>query len=67
MTHVHIPDWTGSSHSAGNAGECVQWAPRHAAATGEYLLRDSKNPHGPHLVLTAHAFTGLVQLAKNDD
>ncbi len=37
----------------------------HAAATGEFLVRDSKHPHGPRLTLTRTGFTGLVRLAKH--
>ncbi|MFE4592616.1 DUF397 domain-containing protein [Streptomyces laurentii] len=56
--------WVGSTYSGGQGGQCVQWAPEHAAATGEFLVRDSKNPGGPHLTLTAGAFAGLLALAK---
>ncbi|MGW2266165.1 DUF397 domain-containing protein [Streptomyces koyangensis] len=56
--------WTSSSYSQGNGGECVEWAPAHAALTGQVLLRDSKTPHAPHLTLTPESFAGLVSLAK---
>nr|WP_203605179.1 DUF397 domain-containing protein [Streptomyces sp. SID8014] len=56
--------WTSSSYSQGNGGECVEWAPEHAAATGEVLVRDSKTPHAPHLTLTPESFAGLVSLAR---
>ncbi|MFE6100461.1 DUF397 domain-containing protein [Streptomyces laurentii] len=56
--------WVSSTYSGGQGGQCVQWAPEHAAATGEFLVRDSKNPDGPHLTLTAGAFAGLVAVAK---
>lgn len=55
--------WVKSTHSAGE-GQCLEWAPGHARATGEFLVRDSKNPDGPRLVLTRGAFTGLVELAR---
>ncbi|MFE4592617.1 DUF397 domain-containing protein [Streptomyces laurentii] len=57
--------WAKSSHSSGDGGQCVEWAPDHAQATGDFLVRDSKNPDGPHLTLTAGAFTGLIALAKS--
>ncbi|GAB2787487.1 DUF397 domain-containing protein [Streptomyces daliensis] len=57
--------WTSSSYSQSNGGECVEWSPSHAAATGEFLVRDSKNPHGPILNLTREAFVGLIQIAKS--
>lgn len=63
--NVPAPDWTSSSYSNGQGGECVQWAPKHAAATGEYLVRDSKDPDGPQLSLTAEGFAGLVAFAKS--
>ncbi|MFE7412571.1 DUF397 domain-containing protein [Streptomyces laurentii] len=56
--------WVSSTYSDGQGGQCVQWAAEHAAATGEFLVRDSKDPDGPHLTLTAGAFAGLVALAK---
>ncbi|MBW1600663.1 DUF397 domain-containing protein [Streptomyces sp. JJ66] len=59
------PDWTSSSYSNGMGGECVQWAPEYARATGEFLVRDSKDPHGPSLSLTAEGFAGLVAFAKS--
>ncbi|THA60164.1 DUF397 domain-containing protein [Streptomyces sp. A0958] len=57
--------WVSSTYSDGQGGQCVQWAPEHALATGEYLVRDSKDPHGPHLALSSTGFTGLVKFAKN--
>ncbi|MFJ7631125.1 DUF397 domain-containing protein [Streptomyces sp. NPDC097595] len=56
--------WVKSTYS-GAQGECVEWAPGHALATGEFLVRDSKNPSGPHLALSSNGFAGLVELAKN--
>ncbi|MFE3084199.1 DUF397 domain-containing protein [Streptomyces albidoflavus] len=55
--------WVKSTYSAGE-GQCVEWAPEHAALTGQVLLRDSKTPHAPHLTLTPASFAGLVSLAK---
>ncbi|MEV0282421.1 DUF397 domain-containing protein [Streptomyces sp. NPDC050610] len=57
--------WVKSSHSNGQGAECIEWAPEHAAATGEFLVRDSKSPAGPHLTLTAEGFAGLVEFAKS--
>lgn len=59
-----VPDWTASSYSQSNGGECVEWAPKHAAATSEVLVRDSKTPGGPHLTLSPKSFAGLVAFAK---
>jgi hypothetical protein len=56
--------WVKSTYSGGE-GQCIEWAPDHARATGEFLIRDSKNPNGPHLTLTNEAFTGLVEFVKH--
>ncbi|MCX4394865.1 DUF397 domain-containing protein [Streptomyces sp. NBC_00264] len=56
--------WVKSTYSGGE-GQCVEWAPDHARATGEFLIRDSKTPDGPHLALTNEGFTGLVEFAKH--
>ncbi|MEU3714416.1 DUF397 domain-containing protein [Streptomyces catenulae] len=67
MSNAPAPEplyWVKSSYSGGQ-GQCVEWAPDHAATTGEFKVRDSKDPHGPHLTLTAGAFTGLVTFAKS--
>ncbi|MGW4372916.1 MULTISPECIES: DUF397 domain-containing protein [Streptomyces] len=57
------PRWAKSTYSAGE-GQCIEWAPEHAALTGEVLVRDSKIPHAPYLTLTPASFAGLVSLAK---
>ncbi|MFJ2816455.1 DUF397 domain-containing protein [Streptomyces sp. NPDC087294] len=57
--------WTSSSYSGSNGGECIQWAREHAQATGVVLVRDSKNPHGPRLNLTANSWAGLIDVARN--
>ncbi|MFD7667254.1 DUF397 domain-containing protein [Streptomyces sp. NPDC059788] len=56
--------WVKSTYSSGDGGQCVEWAPGHAVATGEFLVRDSKVPGGPHLTLTGEAFTGLIRFAR---
>ncbi|MFJ4435586.1 DUF397 domain-containing protein [Streptomyces sp. NPDC088923] len=56
--------WIKSTYSNGQAAECVEWAPRHAAATGEFLVRDSKCPQGPSLILGEGGWRSLVALAK---
>ncbi|HEY8978004.1 MAG TPA: DUF397 domain-containing protein [Streptomyces sp.] len=59
--------WVKSSYSGGDGGQCLEWAPEHAQATGEFKVRDSKAVDGPHLMLTPEAFAGLVTLARNAD
>ncbi|WP_075735215.1 DUF397 domain-containing protein [Streptomyces acidiscabies] len=57
--------WVKSSFSGPEGGQCIEWAPGYALATGVILVRDSKFPRGPHLALTGEAFAGLVTLARN--
>ncbi|MBW1602305.1 DUF397 domain-containing protein [Streptomyces sp. JJ66] len=57
--------WVSSTYSDAQGGQCIEWAPGHAVATGEFLVRDSKDPHGPNLSLTAEGFAGLVAFAKS--
>ncbi|MFJ2816459.1 DUF397 domain-containing protein [Streptomyces sp. NPDC087294] len=58
--------WIKSTYSAGE-GQCVEWAPQHAVATGEFLVRDSKTPHGPRLTLTTTSWAQLIYVARNFD
>ncbi|MFE0422161.1 DUF397 domain-containing protein [Streptomyces sp. NPDC058953] len=60
-------NWAKSSYSAPNGGECVEWAPQYASATGTVPVRDSKLPHGPVLMVSPAAFAGLVALARVAD
>ena len=55
--------WVKSTYSGGE-GQRIEWAPDHARATGEFLVRDSKDPDGPHLTLTREGFAGLVEFFK---
>jgi Domain of unknown function (DUF397) len=52
--------WRKSSHSGDQGGECVEVA---ALPTGGIGVRDSKNPEGPGLTLSRHAFRGLLDHA----
>lgn len=49
-------DWRKSSYSTGE-GECVEVTAFSSDAIG---VRDSKNPDGPHLLLSRSAFRALV-------
>ncbi|CAM5674366.1 DUF397 domain-containing protein [Streptomyces hirsutus] len=51
--------WIKSSYSTGNGGECVEVA----AATGEVLIRDSKQPAAARLAVGADAWAGFVRMA----
>ena len=53
--------WRKSSHSGGNGGQCVEVA---SNLPGVVAVRDSKDPGGPSLVVTAgewRAFLGGVR------
>ncbi|MBC3841789.1 DUF397 domain-containing protein [Streptacidiphilus sp. 4-A2] len=64
-THRPQPDqWVKSTYSGGNGGECIEWAPGHAAATGAIPVRDSKDPEGPALAFSPDAFSAFVQAVK---
>ncbi|GLF99503.1 DUF397 domain-containing protein [Streptomyces yaizuensis] len=58
-------EWVKSSYSGGE-GECVEWAPAFAVARGMVPVRDSKQAHGPVLMVSPRAFDGLVRLARGD-
>lgn len=54
--------WRKSSHSGSTTDEaCIELA-RMPAAIG---IRDSKDPHGPHLTVTTRAFADLVTQIKH--
>ncbi|MDL4815357.1 DUF397 domain-containing protein [Actinomadura opuntiae] len=53
--------WRKSSHSGGQGGECVEVA---ATAVAAVAVRDSKDPHGPKLVLDAAAWRALTRSLK---
>lgn len=61
-----ITDWRKSSYSDTNGGDCVEWAPAHAAATGEIPVRDSKRPHGPTLTFCPAAWSAFIGAISTD-
>ncbi|HZB30579.1 MAG TPA: DUF397 domain-containing protein [Streptosporangiaceae bacterium] len=56
MTNTPSVAWRKSSHSH-DSGECVEVAGFSSGAVG---VRDSKDPDGPRLVLSRHAFRALL-------
>lgn len=60
MTSEFIGPFRKSSHSGGQ-GDCVEVAP---LSTGGRAVRDSKNPRGPLLHLTADGWRAFVDGAK---
>ncbi|GAA1574507.1 hypothetical protein GCM10009678_66520 [Actinomadura kijaniata] len=59
----HRLQWRKSSHSQGGSGNCVETA--YAPALG-VLIRDSKNVHGPVLVLQPQAWRELAATVKQN-
>ena len=63
MTTLKDAVWRKSSRSGGTGGNCVEVA----FAQGAAALRDSKDPHGPALVITPSAWiTFLTSLKTNN-
>lgn len=52
--------WIKSSHSNGDGGDCVEWAP-HGVAGGRVAVRDSKLADGPVITVPAGAWTAFVR------
>ncbi|MCX5153720.1 DUF397 domain-containing protein [Streptomyces sp. NBC_00291] len=59
--------WRKSSYSGNNGGECLEWAARHAATTGNVLVRDSKAVNGPVLRASGSAWASFVSFATSVD
>ncbi|MFA1549321.1 DUF397 domain-containing protein [Actinomadura chokoriensis] len=52
--------WRKSSHSGSDGGQCVELAgARHGVA-----IRDSKDPHGPTLLVRPAALRAAIRLAE---
>ncbi|MFF0449756.1 DUF397 domain-containing protein [Streptomyces sp. NPDC004609] len=49
--------WRKSSHSNGEGGDCVEVADGHPGAVP---VRDSKNPHGPSLLIGTAAWVTFL-------
>lgn len=59
--------WVKSTYSGGEGGNCIEWAPEHARTTGEFLVRDSKDPYGPALSFDAVAWSFFVTAVQRDE
>ncbi|MFJ7078110.1 DUF397 domain-containing protein [Streptomyces sp. NPDC098781] len=55
-----VPLWFKSSYSGGNATECVEAA----FVPCGVLIRDSKRPKHPHLTVSARAWSGFLNDAR---
>ncbi|MEU6172906.1 DUF397 domain-containing protein [Streptantibioticus parmotrematis] len=58
--------WVKSTYSNTNGGDCVEWAPAHAAS-GVVPVRDSKDPHGPALLFAPRAWSAFVGAVKSGE
>ncbi|MEU2562263.1 DUF397 domain-containing protein [Streptomyces longispororuber] len=56
--------WQRSSYSNQDGGNCIEWAPEHAAVHGVVPVRDSKRPGGPRLTITPAAWSAFVDFAR---
>jgi hypothetical protein len=56
--------WRKSSYSSGNGGQCVEVA---SGLPGAVAVRDSKNVPGPHLEVTAQAWSAFVAGIKDGE
>ncbi|MFF4157676.1 DUF397 domain-containing protein [Streptomyces sp. NPDC001678] len=66
MTHIRAlsgAEWTKSSYSAGNEGQCVEFA-RNLAGSGIVPVRDSKNPQGSALAFTPAAWAAFTRALR---
>lgn len=54
-------NWRKSTRSNATGGDCVEVADSLSGVVG---LRDSKDPHGPVLLLPRAAFAAFVEFAK---
>ncbi|MDX3855775.1 DUF397 domain-containing protein [Streptomyces sp. AK02-01A] len=52
--------WFKSSYSDGAGNNCVEIADLSRTSFASIAIRDSKNPEGPALLVTARSFTGLI-------
>ncbi|WP_399927600.1 DUF397 domain-containing protein [Streptomyces kanamyceticus] len=57
-------DWRKSSYSNDSGGACVEIAPCPQATTSTTHIRDSKNPEGPALAVSADAWTAFLSWAE---
>ncbi|MEV5124310.1 DUF397 domain-containing protein [Streptomyces decoyicus] len=55
--------WVKSTYSGGE-GQCIEWSPTHASATGIVPVRDSKDPHGPALAFEPSAWSSFVSAVQ---
>ncbi|MBJ7906018.1 DUF397 domain-containing protein [Streptomyces sp. DSM 110735] len=55
--------WRKSTYSGGSAGDCLEVTDAHPT---HIPVRDSKDPHGPNLLLQPEAWSAFVEGIKRD-
>ncbi|MFF8569421.1 DUF397 domain-containing protein [Streptomyces albidoflavus] len=58
------PEWTKSSYSSQDGGNCLEWAKGYALAHGRVPVRDSKDTGVPGLVVGGPAWSVFVASLK---
>lgn len=58
--------WVKSSHSGGDGGQCLEWAPS-VAATGTVPVRDSKDTSRTPLRFPASAWSAFISDVKHTE
>ncbi|MER5784648.1 DUF397 domain-containing protein [Streptomyces mobaraensis] len=56
--------WQKSTYSAGNSGQCLEWAPAYTSS-GLVPIRDSKRPTGQALAFPASAWSSFITSIKS--
>lgn len=56
--------WVKSSYSSADGGNCVEWAPSVALATGAVPVRDSKDTSLPGFTVSGSAWSAFVGSLK---
>ena len=59
--------WRKSSYSNSDGGECLEVVDNLPTPTPLVPVRDSKNPHGPALILPAAAWASFVTAVRRDE
>ena len=62
MDHLDDLTWRTSSYSGSNGGNCIEVA----ATARAVAVRDSKNPGGPKLAVTAATWTAFTSQLKSN-
>jgi hypothetical protein len=61
---AHVADWYKSSYSSGTGNNCVELADLTRTAYRGIAVRDSKDPEGPALLVTAESWISFLAAIK---